>query len=283
MRQLTTTDHSRESAGLTYVYPVVSRRSGGLSIGINLNPNNACNWRCVYCQVPNLARGAAPDIDEEQLRGELRGLLNDILLGDFYERFQMPNEQRTIKDIAISGNGEPTSCKTFDRIVELIGAVCGEFGLLGKIKLVLITNGSLMHKPVVQEGLGRWSELGGEVWFKVDSATAEGLLRINQVNLAPETVRRNLEICARLCPTRIQTCLFAFDGKPPSEAELDAYLDFLAELKRRSVPIRGILLYGLARPSLQEQAPRLSALPETFLNEIAEAIRALGITVRVNR
>jgi hypothetical protein len=57
----------------------------------------------------------------------------------------------------------------------------------------------------------------------------------------------------------------------------------LAELKRRSVPIRGILLYGLARPSLQEQAPRLSALPETFLNEIAEAIRALGITVRVNR
>jgi len=283
MRRLSPTDHSRDSAGLTYVYPVLSRRSGGLSIGINLNPNNACNWRCVYCQVPNLARGAAPDIGEDLLRDELLGLLNDILLGDFYERFQMPNEQRTIKDIAISGNGEPTSCKTFDRIVELIGAVCGEFGLLGKIKLVLITNGSLMHKPAVQEGLKRWSEFGGEVWFKVDSATAEGMLRINQVNLAPETVRRNLEICAQLCPTWIQTCLFAFDGEPPSGAERRAYLDFLADLKRRDVPIRGILLYGLARPSMQEQAPRLSALPEAFLNEFAEAIRAFGITVRVNR
>jgi len=43
MRTLTVTDHSRESAGLTYVYPVLSRRSGGVSVGINLNPNNACN------------------------------------------------------------------------------------------------------------------------------------------------------------------------------------------------------------------------------------------------
>ena len=130
MRPLSTKDHSRDSAGLTYVYPVISRRSGGLSIGINLNPNNACNWRCVYCQVPNLARGAAPDIDEKRLGDELRGLLNEILTGDFYHRFQIPAEQRVIKDVAISGNGEPTSCKTFDRIVEAIGAIRRP-GLLG--------------------------------------------------------------------------------------------------------------------------------------------------------
>ncbi|MCZ7653212.1 MAG: hypothetical protein M5R42_01445 [Rhodocyclaceae bacterium] len=42
MKQLDVTDpHSRDSAGLTYVYPVVSRRAGGVSIGINPNPNNA--------------------------------------------------------------------------------------------------------------------------------------------------------------------------------------------------------------------------------------------------
>ena len=44
---LDSTDHSRDSAGMTYVYPVVSRRAGGVSIGMNLNPNNACNWRCI--------------------------------------------------------------------------------------------------------------------------------------------------------------------------------------------------------------------------------------------
>jgi wyosine [tRNA(Phe)-imidazoG37] synthetase (radical SAM superfamily) len=282
MPRLTTTNHSRDSAGLTYVYPVISRRSGGLSIGVNLNPNNACNWRCVYCQVPNLTRGAAPDIDLDLLEEELRHLLDDALHGDFFERYQLPDEQRIIRDIAISGNGEPTSCREFDAVVGVIGQLCAEFDLFGAIKLVLITNGSLMHKPEVQRGVAHWSELGGEVWFKVDSATAEGLRRINNVNLSPETVRRHLEICARLCPTWIQTCLFAFDGAPPSEAEQQAYLEFLAELKARGIPVEGMLLYGLARPSMQAEAERLSALPGGWLEAMGRRIEAAGWRVRVS-
>lgn len=71
-QKLTTSDHSRDIAGLKYVYPVISRRAGGLSIGINFNTNNACNWRCVYCQVPDLVRGAAPEMDFGLLEQELR-------------------------------------------------------------------------------------------------------------------------------------------------------------------------------------------------------------------
>jgi len=70
---LSTTNHGRDDAALRYVYPVVSRRAGGVSVGINLNPNNACNWRCIYCQVPDLTRGAAPAIDLTILEAELRG------------------------------------------------------------------------------------------------------------------------------------------------------------------------------------------------------------------
>ena len=33
-----------------FVYAVVSRRSGGVSIGVNLNPDKYCNFDCVYCQ-----------------------------------------------------------------------------------------------------------------------------------------------------------------------------------------------------------------------------------------
>ena len=83
---LTTTDHSRDSAGLRYVYPVVSRRAGGVSIGINLNPNNACNWRCIYCQVPELVRGTAPPIDLALLEQELSGFLHELQHGDFMQR-----------------------------------------------------------------------------------------------------------------------------------------------------------------------------------------------------
>src|SRR5258706_11378459 len=109
---LTTDNHDRDSAGMTYVYPVVSRRAGGVSVGINLNPNNACNWRCVYCQVPGLVFGNAPAIDLALLETELRGFLQEALHGDWMERC-VPEEARRLSDVAFSGNGEPTSSRQF--------------------------------------------------------------------------------------------------------------------------------------------------------------------------
>ena len=76
---LTTKDHSRFQEGFEYVYPVVSRRAGGVSLGINLNTNNACNWRCIYCQVPDLIRGAPPPVDLDLLKNELSIFLDQIL------------------------------------------------------------------------------------------------------------------------------------------------------------------------------------------------------------
>ena len=99
-KKLTTTDHSRDIAGLKYIYPVISRRAGGLSIGINFNTNNACNWRCVYCQVPGLVRGAAPEADLGLLENELKFFLDNVLNGDFFNQFNVPMQQRNIKDIA---------------------------------------------------------------------------------------------------------------------------------------------------------------------------------------
>ena len=286
---LTTTNHSRDSAGLTYVYPVISRRSGGLSIGVNLNPNNRCNWRCVYCQVPDLQRGSAPETDLVLLERELRGFLEDVLHGDFYRHFEVPLAQRAICDIAISGNGEPTSSPQFDRVVGLLGSVAGEYGLCGgglprqeAVKLVLITNGSLARREIVQTGLKQWAGLGGEVWFKLDSATAEGILRINGVHLSPESLLRNLEAAANACPCWLQTCLFAFDGQPPSPEELKAYLDFLRRVASLKIPVRGVLLYGLARPSMQPESDRFSALPPQWMEAFAEEIRAGGIQTQVS-
>ncbi|MCL2118521.1 MAG: hypothetical protein FWH27_08870, partial [Planctomycetaceae bacterium] len=43
--------HPRDFGEQQYVYPVVSRRSRGVSIGINLSLTALCNFHCVYCQV----------------------------------------------------------------------------------------------------------------------------------------------------------------------------------------------------------------------------------------
>jgi wyosine [tRNA(Phe)-imidazoG37] synthetase (radical SAM superfamily) len=274
-------DHDRDSAGLTYVYPVISRRAGGVSIGINLNTNNACNWRCIYCQVPDLKRGSAPEVDLEKLAGELRGFLRELLQGDFMLQ-RVPAEARRLNDIALSGNGEPTSAREFDQVVDLIGKIMAEFDLIGKIKLVLITNGSLIQRPKVKEGLRKMAWLGGEVWFKLDSVTADGMLRINGSRQTLQKVHANLRASALLCPTWLQTCVFAFDGQPHAEAEREAYLNFISRLRAEDVPLRGVLLYGLARPSMQPEAARLSALPKEWMLNFAAAIETLGVPVKLS-
>ena len=157
-------NHDRDSAGMTYVYPVVSRRAGGVSVGINLNPNNACNWRCLYCQVPDLQRGAAPLIDLLQLENELRRMLDDILHGDFMVT-RVPEGAPQLHDLAFSGNGEPTTSKQFAECVELVGRVLADFSLVGQVKLVLITNGSQLDRADVQDAIARMRPLNGEVWF----------------------------------------------------------------------------------------------------------------------
>jgi len=279
--RLSTTTHDRDSAGLLYVYPVVSRRAGGVSVGINLNPNNACNWRCVYCQVPGLVRGAAPPIDLARLEAELAQFLDSVVHGEWMKQ-RVPEGSRVLNDVAFSGNGEPTSSRQFPEAVAVVGRVLRRFDLAGKIELVLITNGSLVHQPHVQAGLAAMRDLGGVVWFKLDSATEAGIARLNDVRIGIERVRQNLELSARLCPTWIQTLVLAIDGAPPDEAEVEAYLAFLRALVRDRVPVRGVLLYGLARPSHQAEAPRLSPLPRERMEALAARIEQAGLPVRLS-
>ena len=277
LNMLSINDHSRDSAGMKYVYPVISRRARGVSVGINLNVNNACNWACVYCQVPNLKRGGPTPIDLAQLEDELRHFLRDATTGDFLEK-NAPPEARRLVDIAFSGNGEPTSAAEFAETVDCAERVLREYDLLN-LKLRLITNGSLMHRPQVQQGIARIGQLDGEVWFKIDRASETGIEQINGIRLTPEKIREALIQCAELAPTWIQTCYFAFDGHEADASEQSAYLELIISLKEK---IKGVHLYGLARPSLQPEAGRLSSLTHENFLRFANNISSLGIQVVAN-
>lgn len=275
---LTIVDHRRDSAGLLYVYPVVSRRAGGVSVGINLNPNAACNWACRYCQVPDLKRGGPPPLDLSRLESELRGFLDEVLNGDFMER-QVPEGARQLVDIAFSGDGEPTTAAEFAAAVALVERVLADLGLLGKLMLRLITNGSQLHRPGVREGIARIGTCGGEVWFKVDRASEAGTQLVNGSQRTPQQTRAALVACAALAPTWVQTCWFAFDGEAPGAEEEGAYLALIEELREK---IRGVHLYGLARPSQQPEAERLSQLALDDFARFARKIEALGVRVVMN-
>lgn len=272
-------NHDRDFAGMTYVYPVLSRRAGGVSVGINLNPNNACNWHCAYCQVPDLVRGKAPAIDLARLEAELSGFLRALVHGDYLER-HVPEGLRIIRDIAFSGNGEPTSAAEFPEVIALVGRLRDEFRLGASVPLRLITNGSLLGQPRVQDAVRALGEAGGEVWFKVDAGTKASMERINGVSLDPAAVARNLATSSALCPTWVQTCMFRWDGAAPTSDDIDVYLNVLeaAGVHR----LQGVLLYGIARPSMQPEASRLSPLTVVELEAIASKIAKKGLTVRVS-
>lgn len=278
MKTLSIHDHDRTGTGYTYIYPVVSRRAGGVSVGINLNPNNACNWACIYCQVPGLTRGDAPAIDLVRLESELREFLGVLVHGEWMAQ-NVPAGFQVLQDIAFSGNGEPTSAREFPQAVDLVGRVLASLGLLQKIKVRLITNGSLMQRQPVLDAIGELAKINGEVWFKIDRATVEGMAQVNGVSGNPAGVKRRLLACAERCQTWVQTCWFNVDGQPPSDAEFASYLDLLRDVRAAIV---GVHLYSLARQSMQPGAEELSAMTEEDLQGYGEKIRSLGVQVHVN-
>ena len=279
---LTTSDHSRDTAGLKYIYPVMSRRAGGLSIGINFNVNNACNWRCIYCQVPDLQRGAAPEIDFVLLEQELRFFLNHVLHGNFFDDFNVPHEQRVIKDIAISGNGEPTSLADFSKAIELIGNIAGAAGVFPDCHFVLISNGSLMHQTSTQDGLRALARFGGEVWFKLDSGSEQGRKLINNSAQSQKQLLRNLKIASQICPTKLQTCMLSFRKQLWTDGEKQAYLQLLDQILKQDIVIEKIMLYSIARQSFQPEAVELVKIELEEMQAFAADIKAIGFNVSVS-
>lgn len=285
MAKLTITNHDRDVAGYQYIYPVISRRAGGLSIGINFNINNACNWRCVYCQVPDLSTGAAPELDFERLAIELTEFLQDVLHGSFYERFQLEPKMRVIKDIAISGNGEPTSVKDFAAAIALITDIVEQANIVTPFQYVLISNGSLIHKQQVQAGLKLFSQYNGQVWFKLDNVTELGRDVINHSALSLQRRFDNLISSAKLCSTWVQSCMLNYtdnnDVGLVSRAEQIAYLALLVKVMQH-VSLQGVMLYSLARPSLQPEADIITSASREQLEAFATRIRVIGLRVKVS-
>ena len=269
-------NHDRDIVHLRYVYPVVSRRAGGVSIGVNLNYDNHCNWQCVYCQVPDLKRGVAPMAEIARLIEELDSFLAELLHGDYMES-HVPEGSRKLCDIAISGNGEPTTCPNFSDVVNAVVSLMDKYQL--SIPLRLITNGSSVHKVDVQSGLKKMQQRDGEVWFKVDGVGKAWTTKLNGVSLSPDWQMEQLNHCAQACDTWLQTCVL--DVQIKDKVFEDSYLSWLKLVLAKNIPLKGVLLYSLARPSLQPHGELVQAVEKEALVALAEKIESLGVVAKV--
>lgn len=274
-------DHSRAYAAFTYVYPVISRRSGGLSLGVNLNPDKRCNFDCVYCEVDRRTPGRRGAVDVERLGEELtalvRGARDGVLAAT--EKFREAGEAaRVIRDIAFSGDGEPTQATNFAACVEAVVRVKLQANLT-ETKIVLITNATGLDKPEVQRGLELMDAHQGEVWGKLDAGTEEYYRRVNRSRVRWDRILGNLLLAARVRPIVIQSLFFRMSGEVMPAAEVEAYCDRLRDLVAGGGRIREVHAYTVARPTPE---PWATALGPDELEALAMAIRArTGLPVRV--
>lgn len=254
------TRHERRFEQNRFVYPVLSRRSGGISIGVNLNPDKVCNFDCIYCQVDRTRQSETRFVATGELLAELDATLELAASGELFqtEKFRRtPPELRQLNDIAFSGDGEPTTYKNFDELMDACAAVKRRHGL-DSVKLVLITNASMFHRPHVQRGLAILDENNGEIWAKLEAGTDAYFKLVDRTPIPLRQIVENITTAARVRPLVIQSLFMRIHGDPPSPEEYEAYCDRLNEITAAGGKIKLVQVYTVARKPAEDYVQPLS-------------------------
>lgn len=264
--------HDRHWRQFAYCYPVVSRRSGGLSIGINLNPDKACNFDCAYCQVDRTEPAPVTSVDLSVLETELAQLLDGVTDGSIFREPPLDSiepSRRQLRDIAFSGDGEPTAYPHFDKAVQ-IAIDARRSHKLDDAKLILLTNACYLEKPGVRAALSKLDENNGEIWAKLDAGTQAHYETVNRPNIPLDRVVHNIRDAARIRPIVIQSLWMRLHGQPPPEAELCEFAKRLDDILSTGGRIEHLQMYTVAR---RPADPRVSALSSDELDRAAATVR----------
>jgi len=117
-----------------YVYGPVASRRLGRSLGVDLVPFKTCTYDCVYCQLGRTTHRTTQRGEYVPVDAVLAGLKAKLALG--------PKPDY----ISLAGSGEPT---LHARIGDLIAGI----KLMTRIPIAVLTNGSLLWVPEVQDAL----------------------------------------------------------------------------------------------------------------------------------
>jgi wyosine [tRNA(Phe)-imidazoG37] synthetase (radical SAM superfamily) len=241
-------------------------------VGVNLNPDKVCNFDCIYCQVDRTSQSETRFVATEQLLAELESTLRMIVSGDIYrtEKFrETPPALRRLNDIAFSGDGEPTTFRNFDEIVaacaEVKRRLCGP-----EVKLVLITNASMFHRPHVQRGLSILDANNGEIWAKLEAGTEEYFRLVDRTTIPFQQILDNITAAARVRPLVIQSLFMRVRGEAPPPAELEAFCRRLSEITAAGGQIKLVQVYTVAR---QPAESYVTPLADAEVDAIVELVR----------
>ena len=234
-----------------FVYAVVSERARGLSIGVNMNPDRGCNFDCIYCEVNRQKPVRDTVVNLSVLFAELKAMLQLVQQGRARELpgYQsVPAELLELKEVALSGDGEPTMCPNFAEVVQAVVHLRAQISF-PSFTVVVITNATGLDQPTVRRGL-HFLTPQDEVWAKLDVGTQEAMQRINRTTVSLKKVLHNILLLARERPVVIQSLFPMIAGIGPSDEEIEEYVQRLRELKDGGAQISLVQVYSAHRPAI---------------------------------
>lgn len=272
--------HERVFEGGRYVYPVLSRRSSGVSIGINLNLDKICNFDCVYCQVDRRLPGRSDEVSIPAVGEELAALLSaaaDRALFDHPKFRALPEALKVVRDIAFSGDGEPSVFPRLPQLAEEVLRVRAR-SLFPNLPIVMITNASGLHLEATRRALDLLAGAPLAVWAKLDAGTEAYYRKISRSSVPFSRVLKNIAEQARRSPIIIQSLFMRLAGEPPLPEEIEAYLGRLKEIQGAggAGAIREVQVYTTARRPAEEF---VSPLGPEEIAAITARVGSLGIPV----
>lgn len=271
VRHSVLSDHARQFDELRFAYPVVSRRSKGLSLGVNLNPDKVCNFHCPYCQVDRTTAGRDLEVDFDVLLEELDALIGLAQSGEIWKhpRFAAtPQAMRRINDIAFAGDGEPTTYARLGDVLKAAAALRSAHGLRD-LKLILITNATRLGEASVLDALEALKTGPYDIWAKLDAGTQAWFEKVNGTALNLRHIVRNIAACAARFEVTIQSLFPTMDGQGLGDEEVGAYIGRLLEILKAG-KLKLIQVYTTARKPADKGVGMLS---DARLDEIAARVR----------
>ncbi|MDO5582240.1 MAG: radical SAM protein [Planctomycetia bacterium] len=301
-KEYLTQHHPSSFRDQIYVYPVVSRRANGISVGINLSPTALCNFRCIYCQTEtsSLRRSDKPGSSKQESNGpassapatsapesslrnrsldwprfeqELRNTVDLIRSGRIFADphfAQTEPEKRYFRDFAFSGDGEPTLSPDFPAAVRTLARIRRDLDL-PEVKLILITNGTLLQKESIQSALDELIENRGEIWVKLDAGTEKGYRAISRSAVPYSTIISNIDYASARWPVVIQTIFLKKNGLLPDPDEISALCDQIGNFIRKGRKITRMQIYTIARTPAENY---VESLKNEEMDDFARILRA---------
>jgi wyosine [tRNA(Phe)-imidazoG37] synthetase (radical SAM superfamily) len=264
----------REFLGNRFVYVVVSPRARGLSIGVNMNPDKKCNFDCPYCEVNRFLPSHEKHLDTGIMAGELQRTLALAHSGELrntpYYR-HTPADLLQLRQVTLSGDGEPTLCQNFLEAVRAVIHVRA-LGHFPFFKIVLITNATGLNLSAVQEGL-KFFTPQDEIWAKLDAGTQDYMNTVNHPDCPLEKILDNILLVARQRPVVIQSLFPLLNQTEPSAEEIEQYAMRLRDLKNAGAQIPLVQIYSATRPAARSG---FGHLPLKTLAGIARRVREVS-------